>query len=158
MNVRHLATPVRVWFLGICLAAPVVAQNVDVAVVINPNNPATNITMAELRKIFAGEKRSWEHGLRIKLIVRSPGSYERLALLKLLGMSEIEYKQYWAAQIFHGDADSEPFASPSIGMQKEAMAVFPGAISLVIAQDVKPGMKVLKVDGRVPGAPGYTVH
>ena len=158
MSARRLATPVRVWFLGICLAAPVVAQNVDVAVVINPSNPTVNVTTSELRKIFAGEKRSWERGLRIKLIVRSPGCYERLALLKLLGMSESEYKQYWAAQIFRGEADSEPFAAPSVGMQKEAMTVFPGSISLVNLQDVKPGMKILKVDGRLPGAPGYTLR
>jgi hypothetical protein len=75
--------------------------------------------------------------------VRLPGCRERLVLLSLLGMSESEYKQYWAAQVFRGEADSEPFAVPSVGMQKEAMKVFPGAISLVSAQDVKPGMKII---------------
>jgi len=43
-------------------------------------------------------------------------------------------------------------------MQKEAMALFSGAISLVDAKDVKPGMKVIQVDGLLPGAPGYPLH
>jgi hypothetical protein len=47
---------------------------------------------------------------------------------------------------------------PSVGMQREALAVFSGAITLVNAPDVKPGMKVIKVDNLLPGAAGYAVH
>jgi len=158
MRTKLVAALVLSWLLLPLLMLSSIAQSGDVAVVVNPNNPVANLTTVELRKTFAGEKRSWERGLRVKLIVRLPGCSERLALLKLLGMSESEYKQYWAAQIFRGEADSEPFAAPSVGMQKEAMQVFPGAISLVNTQDVKPGMKILKVDGRLPGAVGYPLH
>jgi len=143
---------------GLALIPRAAAQGEDVAAVVNPSNPTSNISQVDLRKIFAGERHTWERGIRIKLIVRLPGCRERLALLKLLGMSESEYKQYWAAQVFRGEADSEPFAAPSVGMQKEAMKVFPGAISLVNAPDVKPGMKIIKVDGLLPGAPGYPLH
>ena len=47
---------------------------------------------------------------------------------------------------------------PSIGMQKEAIKLYPGAITLVNVAEVKPGMKVLKVDGMLPGTPGYPIH
>jgi hypothetical protein len=43
-------------------------------------------------------------------------------------------------------------------MQKEALVVFRGAITLIDLSDVKPGMKILKVDGHLPGEPGYPVH
>jgi hypothetical protein len=43
-------------------------------------------------------------------------------------------------------------------MQKEAISVFPGAITLVEASEVKPGMKVVKLDGHLPGEPGYPLH
>ena len=59
-----------------------VAQGTDVAVVVNPNSPVTNISSTDLRKILAGEKRSWPGGIPIKLIVRSPGCHERLVLLR----------------------------------------------------------------------------
>lgn len=158
MKTKSISVLLLTALAGLVFIPRATAQGEDVAAVVNLDNPASNISQVDLRKIFAGEKRTWDRGLRIKLIVRLPGCHERLVLLKLLGMSESEYKQYWAAQVFRGEADSEPFAAPSVGMQKEAMKVFPGAISLLNAQDVKPGMKIIKVDGRLPGAVEYPLH
>jgi phosphate transport system substrate-binding protein len=132
-----------------------VAQTADIAVVVSPKNPVNNLSLQEVRKIFAGEKRSWAGGLPVKLFVRAPGARERGVLLKLLGMSESEYKRYWTAAVFRGDAQSEPVALFSNGMQKEAIGVYPGAVALVNAQDVKVGMKVVKVAGHMPGELGY---
>jgi ABC-type phosphate transport system substrate-binding protein len=142
------------------LVAAAKGQDSDVAVIVNPNSSITNISLGDLRKIFSGEKRSWPGGARVKIIVRPQGSHERAVLLRLLGLSESEYKQYWAAQVFRGEVDAEPVVLPSFGMIKEAAKTFPGAIGLTDARDIKPGMdlKVLKVDGRLPGDPGYPLH
>jgi hypothetical protein len=134
------------------------AQEVDVAVVVNPSSSVGNVSLADLRKIFSGEKRSWPGGSPIRLILRAPGCHERQVLLKLVRMSEADYKQFWTAQVFRGEAEAEPFAVPSFGMAKEAANTFPGAITLVDAHDVKPGMKIIKVDGLLPGAEGYPLH
>jgi ABC-type phosphate transport system substrate-binding protein len=151
--------------LMVCMAASLSvpsasAQRKDIAVVVNPNSSVTNISFADLRKCFLGEKRTWPGGAPVKLIVRAPGSRERIILLRILAMSESEYKQYWAAQDFRGEADAEPFTMPSFGMVKEAIKVFPGAISLVDPAEVKPGveLKVIKVEGHLPGEDGYPVH
>jgi hypothetical protein len=135
-----------------------VAQNGAVAVVVNEMNAVHNLSTPELRKLFAGEKHAWPGGLPVKLIVRAPGAYERVVLLRLLAMSESEYKQYWTAQVFRGEAQAEPIALFSNGMQKEAVALYPGGLALVNFQDVKPGMKVVKVDGHLPGEPGYPIN
>src|SRR5208337_2388495 len=135
----------------------VAAQNGDVAVVVSEKNPVLNLSAAELRKLFAGERHAWPGGLPVKLIVRAPGAYERVVLLRLLAMSESEYKEYWTAQVFRGEAQAEPIALFSNGMQKEAVALYPGALAFVNFQDVKPGMKVVKVDGHLPEEPGYPV-
>jgi hypothetical protein len=108
--------------------------------------------------LFAGEKRSWASSVPVKLIVRAPGSHEREALLKLLDMSEGEYKRYWASRVMRGEAQAEPLVLPSLGMQREAMGLFDGGITLVAAENVKPGMKVVKVNGRMPGEAGYPLH
>jgi len=134
------------------------AQADDMAVVVSSGNPATNVSVGDLRKMFLGTKHSWPSGQAIKLITRGPGCAERLVMLKLLAMSESEYKQYWTAQVFRGEADAEPLTVPSVGMQKEAMRLFPGAISLVNVRDLKPGMKVIKVEGLLPGAAGYPLR
>jgi hypothetical protein len=147
-----------IWLAALVSAPPALAQGTDVAVVVNSNNSVATVGMGELRKIFGGEKRTWPGGLTIKLIVRVPGSHERLVLMKLLGMSENEYKQYWTTQVFRGEASSEPVAVFSNGMEKEAVAAIPGAIALMEARDVRPGIKVVKVEGLLPGAAGYPLH
>jgi ABC-type phosphate transport system substrate-binding protein len=136
----------------------VVAQTSTVAVVVNEQNPVTNLTTPDLRKLFNGEKHSWKGGTPVKLIVRAPGANERVVLLKLLDMSESEYKQYWTTQVFRGEARTPPVALFSNGMQKEAVVTFPGAVALVNLQDVKPGMKIVRVDGRLPGDIAYPLN
>jgi hypothetical protein len=158
MGVKSIAT---LLFLGLAilpLPPRATAQAEDVAVVVSSGNPATNISLGDLRKFFAGAKRHWPSGQSITLITRGPGCPERLVLLRLLAMSESEYKHYWITQVFRGEADAEPLIVPSVGMQREALNVFPGAISLVNVQDVKPGMKVIKVDNVLPSAVGYPLH
>jgi len=127
-------------------------------VVVNENNHVDGLSLAELRKVFVGERRSWAVGLPIKLIVRGSGTHERTVLLKLLGMSESEYKEYWIAQIFRGEADAEPLTLPSFDLEKQAVSIFPGAIAFVDARELKPGMKVLKLNGRMPGEAAYPLH
>jgi hypothetical protein len=158
MVVKSLSTLLVLAVTIIFLAAQTVVQADDIAVVASSGNPATNVSLGDLRKMFSGTKRSWPGGQPIKLITRGPGCIERLALLRLLATSEAEYKQYWTAQVFRGEADAAPLIVPSVGMQKEAIIAFPGALSLVIARDVKPGMKVIRVDGLLPGEAGYRLH
>jgi hypothetical protein len=141
--------------VGVRVAA---AQAEDVAVVVSDHNPVTKLSRAELRRIFAGEERSWSAGLPIRVFVRASGTHERVALLKLLGMTEGEYKQYWTLQVFRGEARAEPSTLPSNGMQREALVVYPGGVALVSLQDVKPGMKVLRIEGRMPGEVGYALN
>ena len=158
MVVKSIPVLLLALMASVVSVTPAQAQGGEVAVVVNPANPIKDLTLVELRKVFAGEKRSWPGGVAIRLIVRPPGSHERFVLLRLLGMSESEYKQYWTAQVFRGEAGSEPVVVPSVGMQKEALSAFPGAISLVDARDVKPGMKVVKVEGLLPGETGYPLR
>ena len=152
---RRLYIPVFVVWLVSLPSVPTMAQTGDIAVVVSEKNSVSNLRRAQLRQIFSGEKHSWASGVQIRLFVRGPGAHERAVLLKLLGMTESEYKQYWTAQVFRGEAQSEPVALPSNGMQREALMAYPGAIALVDMEDVKPGMKVVKVDGHVPTEPQY---
>lgn len=146
------------WLVTLGWAQSALGQQGDMAVVVNPKNSVTNVTVAELRNLLAGYKHSWPGGTAVKVFVRAPGTEERTTLLKLLGMSESAYKQHWISRVFRGEAQAEPQILPSNGMLKEAVAVFPGGIALMNAQDVKPGMKVVRVNGHPPGEAGYPLH
>jgi len=130
----------------------------DIAVVVNPSNPADSISFLELRKIFAGERQSWNDGLPVVVLVRAPQARERDVLLnQVLKMNEPEYKQYWTKKISGGEARREPLALDSNGMQLEAVRAEKGGIALIKMGDVRQGVKVLKLDGHQPGAEGYVL-
>lgn len=146
-----------IFLVGLVLCSRPAWGGEDVAVVVNSKNQASELSVAVLRKIFSGEKRSWPGGAPIKLIVRAQGAHEREVLLQLLQLSEDGYKRYWTSQAYRGD-DAEPVAVFSNGMQKEAVMAIPGAIALIDAGDVKPGLKILKIEGKLPGQDGYPLH
>jgi ABC-type phosphate transport system substrate-binding protein len=128
----------------------------DVAVIVNPLNPVESVSSAELRKLFAGEKQSWSGSQPVFVIVRAAQAHEREVLLaRVLHMTESEYKQYWVKKLYSGEAQHEPLAMPSNGMQLEAVRAEKGGIALINLQDVRQGVKVIKVDGRMPGTSGY---
>jgi len=52
-------------------ASTVTAQGGTIAVVVSSRNTVTNVQSSELRKILAGEKRSWPGGSSVKLIYGS---------------------------------------------------------------------------------------
>src|SRR5438045_3250542 len=71
-------------------------EETEVAVIVNPANPVEAISLADLRKIFAGEKQSWGSPGPISLFVRGPGAREREVLLsRVLKLNEPEYQQHW---------------------------------------------------------------
>jgi hypothetical protein len=144
--------------LGMSPGQPTPTPTRDIAVVVSPKNNVSGLSLADVRRIFAGEKGSWNGGRPIKVLVRGMGTLERNAMLTLLGVSETEFKQRWSAQIYRGEAKEEPILLPSNGMQREALGVYADAIALVDAKDVKVGMKVIKVDGRMPGEEGYPLQ
>ena len=155
MRSTRATIAITVCLLGLLDAVRVYAQNGDVAVVVNQNNPISNLSRDEVRKLFAGEKQLWRPGLPVKIFVRAPGAGERVVLLAMLDMSESEYKQYWFSQVLRKEARDEPVALFSNAMQRQAIEVYPGAIALVSVRDVAGGMKVVRVDGRAPGEQGY---
>jgi hypothetical protein len=155
MQTKLIVGWVAIFLAGLAGLSSSAAQTERVAVVVNEKNPVNNLSAPELRMLFAGEKHAWPGGLPVKIFVRAPGANERVVMLKVLGMSESEYKRYWAAQVYRGEALAEPIGLFSNGMQREAVVLYPGAVALVNVQDVKLGMKVVKVNGHMPAEAGY---
>ena len=158
MRVQFAALLLAIGGHAVTSAAQARAPGPDMAVVVNPANSVDNLSHSELRKLFAGERRSWAGGVTVRILVRSPNTRERDALLRLLHMTESDYEQYWTTKIYRGEAQSAPVVLPSVGMTREAIVTYPGAIALIDANDVKPGMKVLKIDSHLPGESGYPLH
>ena len=122
--------------------AHVIAYDV-LAIAVHPSNPVEGLSLAEVRRLFAGEIRDWRElggpAGRVHLISREAGSGSREAFRELVG-------------------PIHPLAAvqSSNGVIRRIVATDPAAVgylSLGVART--GGVKLLRVDGRLPGEPGY---
>jgi len=138
-------------FLSILLAAlpvlgkpPLEAQGQrasNLAVVVNKDTPVTDLSLDEVRKI---------------LLIRAPMARERDITLRVIyQMDEAQYKRYWIAKIFRAESATPPKIVYSNDMAHEMTATIPGAISIVDAADMPPGVKVVRIDGHLPSEADY---
>lgn len=128
----------------------------DMAVVVNPSTPVSDLTLAEVRKVFRGDRQYWSKDVPVVLLIRAPRSRERDVILRTLyEMSEAQFKQYWIAKIFRAEATAAPKIVYSNDMAKELVSVIPGAIAFLPESDVTDGLKIVKINGRLPGERGY---
>ncbi|HUL14567.1 MAG TPA: hypothetical protein VLV88_01105 [Terriglobales bacterium] len=131
----------------------------DIAVVVHPDTPVDDLSLADVRKVFLGDRQYWNSRLPVTLLIRAPVAREREVVLRVIyQMTEAQFKQYWIAKIFRAEATSPPKIVYSNDMQLDLVAAVPGAIAFVDARNVRPGLKVLRIDGHLPGEPGYPLH
>ena len=151
-----------VLLLAITLAGTALAQSkvsTDIAVVVNPQTPVTEMSLAEVRKVFLGDRQYWSSNLPVVLLVRAPVAREREVVLRTIyQMGESQFKQYWVAKIFRSEVVSAPKIVYSEDMSKELLSAIPGSIAFMQVKDVGPGLRILKVDGHLPGEPGYPLR
>ncbi|HEY6184610.1 MAG TPA: hypothetical protein VIW67_20360 [Terriglobales bacterium] len=165
-----MRTPLRIfvllllpgmWFLLPESAQPAeVPPNIrtsdDLAVVVNGKNDISDLSSPELRRILLGEKRFWHNKAPVMLILREPGARERDEVLTvLLKMTNSEFGQYWRDKVFRGEAPASPLAVPSNGLVSQYVFDTPGGITFIAGKNLRPDLKVLKIDGRLPGDPQY---
>ena len=131
----------------------------DIAIVVRQDVPVENLTFAELRRLLLGDRQFWTSNLRVTLLVRAPGAREREVVLKTIyQMSEAQFRQYWIAKVFRAEAASGPKIVYSNEMAEELAAAMPGAVAFVESPQVPKGLKVLKVNGLLPGDKGYPLR
>lgn len=160
-SVRTLLTVLLVPLL-VSLARPesAAAQATAIAIVVHPGLRETDIEFKQLRRVFMGEQQFWDikGKNRVTLLVRAPVAREReVVLKKIYEMSESQFRQYWIAKLFRAEVTSGPKIVYSTDMAKQLVIALPGAITFLPASEVGD-LKVLRVDGKLPGEPGYKLQ
>lgn len=126
------------------------------AIVVNRENPIESLSMAELRTVFLGERSHWPNGRRITLVMMEPGQPERDTMLRdVCRMSESDLRRRYLQGLLTGEVLVSPktLANP-IGVRKFVFNV-PGAIGYLRAEDVDDSVKVIRIDGHLPGDAEY---
>jgi hypothetical protein len=135
------------------------ARGTDIAVIVHPDTPVSDLSLSEVRKVLLGERQYWNSKLPVVLLIRAPVARERDVVLRVIyQMSEAQFKQYWVAKIFRAEIASPPKIVYSNDLQYDLVTAMPGAIAFVDARNVRPGLKVLRVDGHLPGERDYPLR
>src|SRR5579864_1064651 len=142
---------IRLFLLALLLFARL-AEAGPVAIVVAPDVPVDELSFSEVRKVFLGDRQFWNPRLRVVLLVRAPIAPERDVVLRTIyQMSEAQFRQYWISKVFRADVSSGPKIVYSTEMASELVTAIPGAVAFIDAAQIPKGLKVLKIDGKLPG-------
>ncbi len=143
----------------LAVASPAQCVPGGLAVVINKSNPVETLSMAQLRRLIMGDVRTWQDRKPVLLIARDPSTKTfQCMITSIAKMSVADYKRYIINAEFRGEdplviqsADSNATAAKLVLQSPAAMAVI-DANSLPALGD---SVKIVRVDGKSPGQPGY---
>jgi hypothetical protein len=129
--------------------------NPGLLVVVGNATGITDISLAMLRRAFQGEPALTPDGKRLVPLNHSVGSPERTLFDRnVLGLEPDEVGRFWINRRIR-DEGLPPRTLPSPDLGVRVVASYPGAITYVNAKLVTAGVRVLRVDGKLPTDPGY---
>jgi ABC-type phosphate transport system substrate-binding protein len=140
-------------------AAPTTAARQAIAIVVNPQTEVSDISFAELRRLFMGEQQFWKDHSKVTLLVRAPTARERsIVLEKIYRMDEDKFHEYWIGKMFRAEVAGGPKIVYSTDMALNLIAGIKGSITFIPASAVTSEVKVLKIDGKLPSDPTYLLR
>lgn len=122
------------------------------AVVVNKENPAANVTSAQLAKIVRGEIKKWPDGKNIIVVLHKDSAGETETLERLNRMSAADWKAFLAAH-----SDAIVFVDTDADVLKIVQGE-PAAIGMIDVHSIDGSINVVKVEGKLPMESGYLPH
>ena len=151
----------KISFLMCLLAALVLAATanpMDVAIIVHKDNALADVSSLEVEKIFKLETQHWKGNQRICLVLQEAGSPEKkIVLQKIYAMTDEELRKYWLGKIFRGEIAAFPQTESSGESVRRFVKAVPNAIGFVDAAKADDSVKVLRIDGKLPGEKGYAL-
>lgn len=141
--------------LTLLFVAPEAFASDPVAIVVDRDNPRTDITVAELKEIFQGKRKDWTDGARVIALDLEPGPAREGFNKSVMGMEQAAVDQYWVEQKVRGAG-----GPPKVVSATTAMKLVPrvrGAVAYVPLSAVDATVKVLTVGGVAPDKAGYPI-
>lgn len=131
----------------------------SLAIVVNLANPIKNLSTVELRSLFLERTSYWPNGRRIAVAMLDYQYTERRsALRQIYRMDENAYQGYFIHAVFRGDVFTAPRTLASPELMRKFVFNAPGAIGYVRSSDLDNTVKVVKIEGRLPGEKNYSLQ
>lgn len=129
------------------------------AVAVNRTNPVLNLTAVQLRHLVLGEQPTWPNGKRVTIVLREPGSPERALVGRACcRLATAEFDKVLLQSVFSGEVIGGPKVVNTPAAVRKFVALVPGAIGFLAAQDVDDTIRTVTVDGISLTAEGYLLR
>lgn len=129
------------------------------AIVVNRSNPTTNVSLPQLRAMYVGDRKWWSSRHRIALVSMQRNTPEwQTALRVIYKMDNRELDRYFLYQSFIGEHFTGPTTLPAAADVKKFVVSTPGAVGYLRESDVDDSVKVLRINGLLPGDDGYPMR
>jgi hypothetical protein len=147
------------WLAAVALVfggSAAAAHAAELAIVVNPQNPVAELSARELREVLLMERQHWRGGARIYLILPESGTPEKdLLLRKGVQMNEDQLRRHFLTKLYGGEIPAFPGTAASPAAARRVVAHAPNALAVVDSSAVDGTVKLVRIDGRRPGDPGY---
>ncbi len=158
MNPAHVLRSAALALAVLAAAAPSAARAEPVAVIVDKDNPRSDISLSELRALLLGKRQEWGDGARVIALDLEPGQPAREAVNRsVLEMDQAEVDRHWVDQKVRGSSTA-PKVAPTAASVVKLVARIRGAVAYVPAGLADGTVKVLTVGGVAPGKPGYPIQ
>lgn len=125
----------------------------QLALVADTKNTTSNISAADLVKIFNVHNRTWPDGKAIKIVMRDPSSADmQLVLRKLFNMTPDQAHAFIQA---HRDAIVIADSDDAV---LRFVASSPGSLGIVDLYSLTKDVNVVKIEGKLPVEQGYLLR
>jgi hypothetical protein len=159
---RAVWTAVAALCLSVILLSehPVSAGAPSYAVIVSPDVGLVDLSVDELRRILTFKRTLWKTGQTINLLLPGAPLPARTFLLqRMYRMSDDELRRFILERLFQAEID---FAPKVVTSEHDAIAFVASGRSqiAIVSSDVHDlsKVKVLRVDGRLPGEAGYPLQ
>lgn len=128
----------------------------EVAIIVNKLNTTDEVSFSDLVKILKQESQFWRDGKKIYLVMQEAGNPEKkIVLEKIYNMDDEGLKKFWLTKMFKGEISSFPKTLSSNESVRHFVSQVPNAIGFINASLVDETVKVLRIDGKLPGEDSY---
>ena len=142
--------------LPVAVAAPQDREAVAMAVIVHPMNPLVDVKESELKGYLRLDRQFWPNRRRVQLYLPPSDSPAKHAMNdNVYGMNEKKLRKYWMSKVFAGEIPATPQVVKTPVAAGKLVSSSEGAVSVVPADRVPKGVRVLTIGGKKPGDEGY---
>jgi len=127
------------------------------AIVVAKSSSVHELSLYDLKRLYLGDNMNTPDGKKMLPLNRGTNTEDRVGFDKsVLGMTPEEAARYWIDRRIRGRSGAPKAVDPANVLQK-VVAKLPGSISYVRQHEVTDAVKIVKVDGKLPGDAGYPI-